>query len=270
MAELGQYFQANPNLAGGTNVTCMDQLYRYRVVESLLAAGIPIEKADHLQVLFERSGRSSVKSPHLRPYIPKVEANERAKLVQEVMKMLVVIIFDGTTRIGELMNAIARWISYDFYIVQRLVVLKTFAKHMNASQIAAFLTQLLLRDLGVNIMDVLAFLRDSAAVNGAAINSLCNTFTAAENLLCFPHTLCHVGERFEFVLLDAFVSLWNTLIYSSARAKAIWRELIGESPRPCLSPHPRRLPHPPSPTLTHPPLTPHPHPSDHSHPPPSP
>ena len=229
MAELGQFFKANPDVAGGTNVSSNDQLYRYRVVESLLAAGIPLEKANHLRVLFERSGRSSVGAQHLKAYIPKIEANERATLVKEIMEMLVMIIFDGTTRIGELMNAVARWISSDFYIMQRLVSLKTFARHMNGLQIAAFLTQLLLRDLGADIMNVIGFIRDSAAVNGAAVRTLCTTFTAAENLLCFPHTLQHVGEHFEFTLLEAFITLWITLLGSSTHAKMIWRELIGES-----------------------------------------
>uniref|UniRef100_A0A7S0PVZ2 Uncharacterized protein n=1 Tax=Coccolithus braarudii TaxID=221442 RepID=A0A7S0PVZ2_9EUKA len=45
MTELGQYFRENPNLAGSTNVSEHDQLFRYRTTETLMHAGI-LSKAD--------------------------------------------------------------------------------------------------------------------------------------------------------------------------------------------------------------------------------
>ena len=105
MAELGQYYRANPDASGGTNVNENDMLFRYRTVEALLAAGIPIEKADMLRCLLERSGRASVNASHLRSYVPKVEANEVDLICQEMADMMVTFIFDGTTRIGELCSS---------------------------------------------------------------------------------------------------------------------------------------------------------------------
>ena len=59
MADLSSYFQSNPDLAGGT-VTPNEQLYRYRVTEAFLHAGIPLAKLAYLRYLLERSGNAFV------------------------------------------------------------------------------------------------------------------------------------------------------------------------------------------------------------------
>ena len=144
--------------------------------------------------------------------------------------MLTSIMFDGTTRLGELMNVVARWCTKDFHLVQRLIALRTFAKHLNAQQLAVFITQLLLGTLKMSIKNVTGFERDSAAINGASVRTLTTTFTSAENLLCICHTLCHLGEHFELSLLDAFMTLWIKLIYGPGKAAAeVWRAAIGEN-----------------------------------------
>ena len=59
------------------------------------------------------------------------------------------------------------------------VALKTFMSHLNAAGLSAFVTQLLLQKLQVSLSNAIAFLRDSAAVNGAAVDTLSTTFNGA-------------------------------------------------------------------------------------------
>ena len=226
MSELGQYFRENPNMAGGT-VPAAAQLYRYRITESFMAAGIDISKADQLRALLERTGIPSTARQHLLPFIPKVEATEFDELTKELIDQFIFFVYDGTTRIGELLNVVARWCTPDFELVQRLVCLQTFLRHLNSIQLAGVLTERILQRLKVAIMFAIGFARDSASVNGAAARRLVTTFTAAEDLKCVAHTLCHLGDHFIFELLASFMSPWITLIYRSAAALAIWKALIG-------------------------------------------
>ena len=53
------------------SVTWDTQVFRYRVVESMLANGIALAKADGLRNVFERTGISMTDSAHLRPIVPK-------------------------------------------------------------------------------------------------------------------------------------------------------------------------------------------------------
>ena len=226
MSDLGQYFKENPDLAGGT-VTPSAQLFRYRVTEAMMGAGIDVRKADKLRTLLERTGFPSTDSRHLKPFIPKVEASEFQTIVEELLEQFLFFIFDGTTRIGELLNVVARFCSADFVLVQRLVLLETFLKSLNNVELSGVLTQLILTRLKVSIIKTIGFARDSASVNGAAARRLANTFTGALDMKCFCHTLCHLGEHFQFELLASFISAWINLIYRSPHAYSIWKAFVG-------------------------------------------
>ena len=113
--------------------------------------------------------------------------------------------------------------------MQRLVALTTFAKHLTGKQLATFIVQLILTKFRIPVENVIAFARDSCAVNGVCVRSLCTTFVTASDMLCICHTLNHLGEHFELGFLWEFLSSWIHLIYSSAYAKTIWHGLIGET-----------------------------------------
>ena len=230
MADLATHFAANPDSCGGTNVTQNDQLFRYRVTETLLGAGIDLAKADNLRYLLGRSGSSVPSSTHLKAYVPKIEALEVDKIKEELQDEFICWIFDGTTRLGELVALVARWCSGDFYLKHRLVSLKTFKRNLNASQLRGHLTETILRRYQMALMNSVQFSRDSAAINGAAVGTLAsNTFPATDDIKCFPHTLSHTGEHMEMEPLEGFTSAWIGVIYSSGQAKSIWKEIIQES-----------------------------------------
>lgn len=76
---LEDYFQAHP-LAEGASLPADIQVFRFRVVESLLGNGIAMAKANNLRTLLERSGLALSSSSHLSCLIPPVLERELALL----------------------------------------------------------------------------------------------------------------------------------------------------------------------------------------------
>ncbi|KAK3286470.1 hypothetical protein CYMTET_5972 [Cymbomonas tetramitiformis] len=69
-------------------------LYRYRVTESLLFAGVPISKGDYLRPLLERADIKLTGSEHLRQYVPKIESLEFEHLHHELQGQSVFFILE--------------------------------------------------------------------------------------------------------------------------------------------------------------------------------
>jgi hypothetical protein len=81
MQDLAHHFSTN-NQEAGAQLSTTIHLYRYRVVERLLGAGIDLAKCDFLHsVLDPRFEMTS--SDHLGAYISKVEAKECNTLQEE-------------------------------------------------------------------------------------------------------------------------------------------------------------------------------------------
>eukprot|EP00966_Prymnesium_polylepis_P321289 7377594-Prymnesium_polylepis.1 len=83
----------------------------------MLSAGVPMEKIDALRPLLERANNSLTDSSNLKMYIPKIETREVELLTKEIDGQRVTIIFDGTTRLGEALVILIRWIPADFSCV---------------------------------------------------------------------------------------------------------------------------------------------------------
>lgn len=206
-----------------------EKVFQIRVVESFLRAGIPLQKVDMLRPLLERTGYSLTASTHLSSLIPKVEAMEMARLLAELDGQRCSLAFDGTTRLGEALNIVARFCTEGFVLEQRLVRFLTLARHADGAALAGVISSLVLQQLRMPIDSIVGFLRDSAAVNGSAIGML-GMFTSAANIMCVSHTLNNVGSRFSFSVLSTFSSAWVTLMHSHA-ARGLWAGEIGHSPR---------------------------------------
>lgn len=192
-------------------------------------AGI-LSKADALRPLLERAGRASVARSHLGAYVPKVEASEISLITDEMLGQMISWIFDTTSRVGDLFCQLARWCTSDFELVHRLAALVTNKHHMTALHQTALMSQTILTKYSLPINSSIGFERDSAAMNGACVRHLKVTFPAAEDMLCLPHTLCHLGEHFELAELDEFMKVWIKLMTSSKQATGLWKVTIDESP----------------------------------------
>ena len=224
---LHEYYENNPDEAYAS-VSSEDKLYRYRVVEAMLHAGIPISKVDDLRALLERCNNSLTGHEHLKVFIPKIETREHEKLMSELKGQLVTIIFDGTTRLGEALVILARWIPADFSRVeQRLTALRTTFKHTTGDELSKLIMQVLLTTLKIDPSDVVGGARDSCSTNAVAMRAIKALLTNLEDFMCISHTLSHTGEHVELSTLDSFMTPWLSLVQNHPAARTLWKNTIG-------------------------------------------
>jgi hypothetical protein len=224
---LHEYYTNHPNEAMA-GVSQEDKLYRYRVVEAMLAAGVAIEKVDQLRPLLERAQNSLTDSHHLKVFIPKIETREIEKLIEEAAGQRVTIIFDGTTRLGEALVILLRWIPADFAKVeQRLIAFRTTFKHTSGAELAQLIMSVLLTTMKLLPNDLVGGARDSCSTNGVAMRTIKAVLSNMQDFMCISHTLSHTGEHVELSTLDAFMTPWLSLVQNHPAAKTLWKNTIG-------------------------------------------
>ena len=72
----------------GTSVSMSERVYRVKVVENFLKAGIPLAKVDDLRALLEENGLKLTHSSHLADYIPLLLRQEKESLKNEIQGCL--------------------------------------------------------------------------------------------------------------------------------------------------------------------------------------
>ena len=219
--------QALAKRMAGETLPTKQRAYRMKVVQSFLREGIPLSKVDGLRDLLESSAFRLASSGHLSEYIPVVRDEERDAVRREIFGRPVSLIFDGTTRLGEAIAIVLRFVDDNFKICQRLVRLKTVAKAVNAPELCQVINECVTGQYSIDGNLVLASMRDGASVNGAAVRGLSVLFPNMMDVVCFSHTLNNAGLRFHFPTLDEFGQLWISLFSHSARAKLAWKLLTG-------------------------------------------
>jgi len=75
--------------------------------------------------------------------IPCVLKQQQASVKEEIEGKYVAVIFDGTTRLGEALAVVLRFINDDFTIQQRLIRLQLLAKSLCGEEIARELVTVL-------------------------------------------------------------------------------------------------------------------------------
>ena len=200
--------------------------YRLEVVTEFLKAGIPIAKTDMLRSLLEKNGYRLTGSSNLGQYVSMALKQEIEQIKQELempgqvgLTRDISVIFDGSTRQGEAIVIIVRFMDNDWNITQRLVRIEVCSKSVNANQLAQVLNQCLSVEYGVRGNSLLAAMRDGASVNQAALNIVSFIFPNMVNVVCFSHTLDNVGNHFEIPTLKEFGSLWIRMFRNSCKVK---------------------------------------------------
>ena len=141
------------------------------------------------------------------------------------------VIFDGSTRQGEAIVIVVRFVDDDWNIIQRLIRIDICAKSVTGDQLAQVLNECLCMEYGVRGDSLIAAMRDGASVNEAALNRIHFMFPKTFNVVCFSHTLDNVGNHFVIPNLKEFGNLWIRLFSSSHKEALMWRDLTGRKPK---------------------------------------
>ena len=139
------------------------------------------------------------------------------------------IIFDGTTRLGEALSIVLRFVSEDFEIKQHLIRLQLLAKSLTGEEIARELTACLSVVYGTNPSLLLSAMRDGASTNNVAMRTLAVVYPHVFDVACFSHTLDRVGSHVNTPILLEFINSWISLFSHSSKVKLLWKEKTGKA-----------------------------------------
>ena len=98
------------------------RVYRVKVVNEFLKAGIPLSKIDNLRGLLEAGGFSLSHSTHLRQLIPFILDKELDNLRHSISGKPISIIFDGTTHVAEAFVVVVRFVDTEWVVCQKVAV----------------------------------------------------------------------------------------------------------------------------------------------------
>jgi hypothetical protein len=203
--------------------------FRLEVLQTVLAAGDAIEKIDRYRPLFERCGYSLTAASHMRQLVPVLAK----KLLDEdkvaVESKLVSVIFDGTSHFGELEIVIIRYWDGDIFR-QRLIRLRHSDHPLDRNTLALLLDRAILK-LGVDPKNVVAFIKDTASVNFAAVGKLHDevSYENALNMPCFSHIINRIGAKIKLELARSFISAWSSYFSKSIKGKTEWANFQTEN-----------------------------------------
>lgn len=107
---------------------------------------------------------------------------------REISGKPVSIIFDGTSRLGEALVIVLRFLD-NWEIKQRLVQL---VRSMTGEELAREILGVCCREYNLSTEQVLAAMRDQASVNNVAIRHIKVMFPNLLDIGCYSHTLKQV------------------------------------------------------------------------------
>lgn len=111
------------------------------------------------------------------------------------------MIFDGTTRLGEALAIILHFGS-ESWTLERLVRIQLLSKSMTGGEIARELIRVISANYDIDPNQLIAAMRDRAAVNGVAVRTVAVVYPKALDIGCFSHTIDRVGEHFKTPILS--------------------------------------------------------------------
>ena len=212
----------------GESLSQEQRVYRVKVMTAFLKAGIPIAKLRHFRGLLEENALRLTDSSHMSELVPFISREERSRIKDEINGKFVPVIFDGTSRLGEVLAVVIRFVD-NWKVIQRLVRLEFVQKSMTGEATARELINILAVSLGIQSHLLIASMRDGASVNGVAMRTVGVIFPDVLDVRCFSHTLDLVGDKFETPTLSTFISYWISLFSHSPKTRALWKEQVSTS-----------------------------------------
>ena len=164
----------------------MDQrVYRVKVLKCFLRAAVPLAKMEYFRELLEENSFRLSDRRHMSDLIPLLVSQEQADVKGELCGRPVSIVFNGTTRLGEAMAVVVRYIDTSFSIQQRLIHLQVVAKSMRGEEIAREIIATISTQYGIASNLVVAMMHGRATCNGVAIQTLKIVYPQLVDVGCF-------------------------------------------------------------------------------------
>ena len=206
------------------------RVYRVKVLCTFLKSGVPINKIDDFRDLLEEYAFRLAGRKPMSDLIPFILSEEKKQLKAEIDGLPVALIFDGTSRLGEALAIILRFVDRSsLKIHQRLVRMQLLVKSLTGEEVARELLSALSTEYGVVSSNLLAVMRDRASVNSVAVRTLKVLYP---DILDIGHTIDHVGDNFDTPVLYEFGTTWVSLFSHSPKARLLWRARTGHAMRP--------------------------------------
>jgi len=205
------------------------RVYRIRVVRTFLSAGVALNKIPEFRDLLEEHAFRLTDRRRMSDLVPFILAQEKDKLKTEIADKPLSIIFDGTSRLGEVFALVIRFVDSGWCIQQKLIRLKMLAKSLNGDEIAREFITTVSVEFGIKSENVVAIMHDCASTNTAAMRTLKVLYPFVLAIGCFSHTLNRVGEKFNAPQVNDFTTYWVSLFSHSFKARAIWKAQTGRT-----------------------------------------
>ena len=205
------------------------QIFRVKVVKTFLLAGVPLSKLDVFRNLLEETGYRLTDRRFMFDLIPFILEEEETNIKREIQGKHIGVIFDGTTRLGEAMAIVIRFVSESWELKQHLVRMQLLSKSMTGEEVARELIHVLSSNYSIGPNSLIAAMRDRASVNDVAMKTLKVVYPNVLDIGCFSHTINNVGEHFRVPLVAEFFTSWMALFSHSSKAKFLWKELTGKA-----------------------------------------
>ena len=207
----------------GETLPEQQQVYRIKVVTAFLKAGVPLSKIESFRELLEENAYRLTDRRNMHDYVPFILKDEENRIRQEIDGKQLSIIFDGTSRLGEALAIVVRFVNDDLSIHQRLVRLQMLTKSLTGEEIARELITALSVSYSIHPSNLLGAMRDRASTNNVAMRTLMIVYPKVVDVGCFSHTIDHVGGYFKTPVLTDFTSLWISLFSHSPKTRLLWK-----------------------------------------------
>ena len=147
-------------------------MYRVRVVSTFLKVGFPLSKISKFRDLFEENAARLTDNHGMQDYLPLILSEEESRIRSEIDGRQVAVIFDSTSRVGEALAILLRFVDAEWCVQQRLVRVQMLAKSLSGEELARELISVLSVTYSIRSTTLLAAMRDRASVNSVAIRTL--------------------------------------------------------------------------------------------------
>jgi hypothetical protein len=217
------------NHPAGEMLPMEQRVYRLKVLKTFLRAAVPLTKLSAFRDLLEENMFRLTDRRHMTDLVPYIVTQEKADIKAEILGKSVSVIFDGTTRLGEAMAIVVRFVDDSFVIQQRLIRLQLLVKSMTGEEIARELINTLSAQYSIGSDLLVAAMHDRAACNMVALRTLTVVFPKLVDVGCFSHTLDLVGGKFTTPHLSSFMVWWISLFSHSPKSMLLWKEKTGQA-----------------------------------------